>query len=101
MGNQMATWSYKRASLTAPDASVLASKPTLLFRTNGPIVFTKNYVKHGLFSKKTYPQGTEGIVTKIHRGPFGGVTHVDLRLPSGEFLCEVPVEYFLAAGCCG
>jgi hypothetical protein len=96
----MATWTYRRSSLTAANASVLASKPTLLFRKNGPIVFTKNYVKHRLFSKKTYAQGTEGIVTRIHTGPFGGVTHVDLRLPDGVFLCAVPIEYFLAdCGC--
>jgi hypothetical protein len=96
----MATWTYKRARITAADASVLASKPELLFRTNGPVVFTKNYVKHRLFSKKTYPQGTEGIITKIHTGPLGGVTHVNVRLPKGEFVCEVPVAYFLAGPCC-
>jgi hypothetical protein len=64
-GDQMATWTYRRSSVTAADASVLASKPLLLFRKNGPIVFTKNYVKHRLFSKKTYPQGTEGMITKF------------------------------------
>ena len=69
----MATWTYRRSSLTAADASVLASRPTLLFRKNGPIVFTK-----------------------IHTGPLGGVTHVDLRLPDGEFVAEVAIEYFLA-----
>jgi hypothetical protein len=95
-GDQMATWTYKRASVTAADASVLASKPLLLFRKNGPVVFTKNYVKHRLFSKKTYSQGTEGMITKIHPGPLGGVTHVNVRLANGEFVNEVPVEYFLA-----
>lgn len=63
---------------------------------NGPVVFTKTYVKHRLFSKKTYAQGTEGMITKIHTGPLGGVSHVDIRLADGEFVCEVPVEYFLA-----
>jgi hypothetical protein len=91
----MPTWTYKRASVTAEDASVLASKPLLLFRQNGPVVFTKNYVKHRLLSKKTYPQGTEGMITKIHTGPLGGVTHVDVRLSDGEFVCEVPVNNFL------
>ena len=99
-GDQMATWTYKRATITAADASVLASKPQLLFRTNGPVVFTKDYVKHRLFSKKTYSQGTQGIITKIHTGPLGGVTHVNVRLPKGEFVCEVPVDYFLAGPCC-
>jgi hypothetical protein len=89
---------YKRASITAADASVLASKPPLLFRTNGPS-YSENYVKHRLFSKKTYLQGTEGIITKIHPGPLGGVTHVNVRLPKGEFVCEVPVDYFLAGPC--
>jgi hypothetical protein len=92
----MPPWTYKRASVTAEDASVLASKPLLLFRQNGPVVFTKNYVKHRLLSKKTYPQGTEGMITKIHTGPLGGVTHVDVRLSDGEFVCEVPVNNFLA-----
>ena len=95
-GDQMATWTYRRSSVTAADASVLASKPLLLFRKNGPIVFTKNFVKHRLFSKKTYAQGTEGMITKIHTGPLGGVTHVDVRLSDGEFVCEVPVNNFLA-----
>ena len=95
-GDQMATWTYRRSSITAADASVLASKPQLLFRKNDPVVFTKTYVKHRLFPKKTYPQGTEGMITKIHTGPLGGVTHVDVRLSDGEFVCEVPVNYFLA-----
>ena len=92
----MATWSYKRASLTASDTSALASKPELLLRPNGPVVFTKNYVKETLFSKKKYPQGTEGMITNIYTGPLGGVTHVDVRLPKGEFVRKVPVCYFLA-----
>ena len=95
MGLQMATWTYKRASVTAEDASVLASKPLLLFRKNGPVVFTKEYVKHRLFSKKTYSQGTEGMITKIHTGPLGGVWHVDVRLADGAFVCEVTVCYFI------
>jgi hypothetical protein len=56
-GDQMATWTYRRASVTAEDASVLASKPLLLFKKNGPVVFTKNYVKHRLFSKKRTRRG--------------------------------------------
>ena len=36
------------------------------------------------------------MITKIHPGPLGGVTHVNVRLSNGEFVNEVPVEYFLA-----
>jgi len=96
-GNQMATWSYKRASLTASDTSALASKPELLFRPNGPVVFTKNYVKETLFSKKTsVTQGTSAVITRIHKGPLGGITHLDVRLPKGAFVREVPIDYFRA-----
>jgi hypothetical protein len=59
-----------------------------------PVVFTKDYVKHRLLSTKKYPQGTSGLVVNSHKGLFGGVTHYDLRLPDGEFVCEVPVDYF-------
>jgi hypothetical protein len=92
----MATWTYKRASVATEKTSVLASKPELLFRKHGPVVFTKNYVKETLFSKKTYVQGTEGIITEMHTGFLGGVTHLDVRLPKGEFVRKVPVCYFLA-----
>jgi hypothetical protein len=86
----MATaWTFRRSSLT--DCG-----PELLFRLNGTVVFTRDYVKHGCFSKKKYVQGTEGIVTKIHTGLLGGVTHLDVRLPGGEFVREVPINYFLA-----
>jgi hypothetical protein len=97
MGDQMATWTYRRLNLATEKTSVLASKPLLLFRKNGPVVFTKNYVKHTLFSKKEYPPGTEGMIVKTHTGPLGGVTHVNIRLGDGEFVNNVPVEYFKAA----
>jgi hypothetical protein len=41
------------------------------------------------------PQGTEGMITKIHTGLLGGNTHLDVRLPKGEFVPEVPIDYFL------
>lgn len=86
----MATrWTFRRSSLTE-------TGPTLLFRVNGSVVFTRDYVKHCLFSKKTYAQGTTGIITKIHKGPICGITHLDVRLPKGEFVREVPVDYFRA-----
>ena len=82
-------WAFRRSRLNDID-------PELLFRLNGDIVFTKDYVKHTLFTKKLYGHGTQGIITKIHHNPLGGTSHVDVRLPKGEFLREVPVNYFLA-----
>jgi hypothetical protein len=65
-----------------------------------PVVFTKDYVKHRLLSTKKYPQGTSGLVVKSHKGLLGGVTHYDLRLPDGEFVCGVPIDYFAVdCGC--
>jgi hypothetical protein len=62
-----------------------------------PVVFTRDYVKHRLFSETTYRQGTSGLVTKVHKGLLGGITHVDVRLPDdGVFLREVPIDYFTA-----
>jgi len=87
----MATqWTFRRSSLKE-------GEPKLLFRVNGSIVFTRDYVKERLLSnKKTYPQGTTGIITKIHKGPLCGITHLDVRLPKGEFLRVVPIDYFKA-----
>jgi len=63
----------------------------------GPVYFTRDYVKPGglLCKGKTYPQGRRGVVLREHR-LLGKVTHVDLRLPDGEFLFEVPVDYIKA-----
>lgn len=71
-------------------------KVRVLFEENGPVIFTREYVRHTLFSKKTYAQGKSGIVTLLHKGPLGGITHVDIRLKDGEFLLEVPIDYFRA-----
>ena len=72
-----------------------SDEKVLVLKENGNIVFTKPYVKHTLFSKKNYGQGTSGLVIKVHKGLLGGITHVDVRLPeSGVFLREVPVDYF-------
>jgi hypothetical protein len=90
MGVQMASrWSFRRSRLNDLD-------PELFFRLNGDIVFTRDYVKHTLFTKKPYGHGTQGIITKIHFSPLGTTSHLDVRLPKGEFLREVPVNYFLA-----
>jgi hypothetical protein len=82
-------WTFRRSSLTA-------SEPPLLFRVNGSVVFTKDYVKHTLLSKKKYTQGTSGVITRVHTGFFGKTTNLDVRLPEGEFVREVPIDYFKA-----
>ena len=82
-------WAFRRSRLKDCD-------PELLFRLNGDVVFTRDYVKQGWISKKPYGHGTQGIITKIHYGPLGRTSHLDVRLPKGEFLREVPVNYFLA-----
>jgi hypothetical protein len=58
----------------------------------GPVYFTRDYVRHGFIFNKRYPQGGRGVVLREHTF-FGRVTHVDLRLPDGEFLLEVPIDY--------
>jgi lambda repressor-like predicted transcriptional regulator len=58
----------------------------------GPIYFTKDYVHDGLLRKKTYPRGRRAVVLREHEH-LGEVTHVDLRLPDGDFLREVPIDY--------
>jgi hypothetical protein len=87
-------------TLTAGDAKgdqMDTVKPiSVLYKENIPVVFTREYVKHTLLSKKTYTQGTTGLITRPHKGPLGGITHVDVRLPDGEFVREVPVDYFRA-----
>ena len=60
----------------------------------GP-AYLRDYVTHGFFKDKTYPQGRRGVVLQEHTF-LGKVTHVDLRLPDGEFLFEVPVDYIKA-----
>jgi TIR domain len=69
-------------------------EPKLLFRKTGEVVFTMGYVEQGLGSKKTYAQGTSGLITHVHRDPADQVTHLDIRLPDGQFVRKVPVDYF-------
>jgi hypothetical protein len=59
------------------------------------VVFTKPYVRLGLATKKTYGRGLGGIVTKLHKGPGGEITHLHIRLGDGEVLPAVPIEYFM------
>jgi hypothetical protein len=62
----------------------------------GPVYFTRDYVRRGFLCKdKRYPQGGRGVVLREHK-LLGRVTHVDLRLPDGEFLLEVPIDYIRA-----
>ena len=61
----------------------------------GPVYFSRDYERHTLFSKKTYPQGRRGVVLRVHKFLWRE-THVDLRLPDGEFLLEVPIDYIRA-----
>jgi hypothetical protein len=58
----------------------------------GRIYFSKDYVQDGLPSKKIYPQGSRAVVLRGHEH-LGEFTHVDLRLPDGESLLEVPIGY--------
>ena len=37
------------------------------------------------------------MIVDWHTGLLGGVTHVNIRLGDGEFVNDVPVEYFRAA----
>lgn len=66
--------------------------PKALFEKNGTVVFTMEYATAGFFSKKTYKQGTSGIITRTYGGLLD-ITHVDIRLKDGTFLREVPVRY--------
>jgi hypothetical protein len=59
----------------------------------GPVYFTKDYVHQGLLSTKRYPQGGRAVVVREH-AHLGQVTHLDIRLPDGELLLDVPIDYF-------
>jgi hypothetical protein len=58
----------------------------------GPVYFSKDYVRRGWLSDKTYNQGARGVVIRTHKFLWRE-THVDLRLPDGEYLLEVPIDY--------
>ena len=47
-----------------------------------------------MLSKKPYPQGTTGIVTRLHTGLLGEIRRVDVRLKDGNFVRNVPVDFF-------
>ena len=58
----------------------------------GPVYFSKDYVRRGFLTSKTYHQGSRGVVLRSHKF-LGKETHVDLRLPDGKFLLEVPIDF--------
>ena len=70
------------------------SDEKVCLKENGNVVFTIPFIKHTLFSKKTYKQGTNAIITRPHRGLLDQITHVDVRLKDGKFVREVPVDFF-------
>jgi hypothetical protein len=45
--------------------------------------------------RKKIPAGGRGVVLQVHKF-LGRPTHVDLRLPDGEYLLEVPIDYIKA-----
>jgi hypothetical protein len=61
---------------------------------NAYVVFTRDYVTHESPTEVTYEQGTNGMITRVHTGPLGGITHVDVRLQDGHLVREVPIDYF-------
>ena len=76
-------------------ARALGGKQLVLVFSN-ELVFTKPYVKHTLLSKEEYPQGTTGIVTRVHTGLLGKIRRVNVRLADGNLLRDVPVDRFRA-----
>ena len=63
-------------------------------KENGNVVFTKGFTRETWLSKKPYPQGTTGIVTRLHTGLLGEIRRVDVRLEDGNFVRNVPVDFF-------
>jgi hypothetical protein len=44
------------------------------------------------FLTKRYSQGARGVIIRTHKFLWRQ-THVDLRLPNGDYLLEVPIDY--------
>jgi hypothetical protein len=63
-------------------------------KENGNVVFTRPFTGETWLSKKKYPQGTTGIVTRAHFGLLGEIRRVDVRLEDGTFVRRVPVDFF-------
>jgi hypothetical protein len=58
----------------------------------GPVYFSRDYVRRGWFTSTRYSQGARGVILRSHRF-LGRQTHVDLRLPDGKYLLEVPIDF--------
>ena len=58
----------------------------------GPVYFSRDYVRRGWFGSTRYSQGARGVILRDHKF-LGKQTHVDLRLPNGKYLLEVPIDY--------
>jgi hypothetical protein len=60
------------------------------------VVFTKPFIRYDALSKKEsqYQQGTTGTVTRLHTGPLGEISRVDVRLEDGNFIGNVPIDFF-------
>jgi len=58
----------------------------------GPVYFSRDYVRRGWFGSTRYSQGARGVILRDHKF-LGKQTHVDLRLPDGEYLLEVPIDF--------
>jgi hypothetical protein len=72
-----------------------SSQKVPALKSNGNVVFTIPFIAYPLLSKKKkYPQGTTGIVTRLHTGLFGEIRRVDVRLENGTFVRRVPVDFF-------
>ena len=56
------------------------------------LIFSRDYVRRGWFRSTTYAQGRRGVILGDHKF-LGRQTHVDLRLPDGEYLLEVPIDF--------
>jgi hypothetical protein len=51
-----------------------SSQKVPALKSNGNVVFTIPFIAYPLLSKKKkYPQGTTGIVTRLHTGLFGEI----------------------------
>jgi len=65
-------------------------------KVDGSIVPTRDY-EAGMFFSKKLKGGTTVIITRIHKGIFGAVTHLNVRNPkTGQRFKKVPWDVFEA-----
>jgi hypothetical protein len=58
----------------------------------GPVYFLEIMSGAAFFLTRHTRRGGRGVVLRVHKF-LGRPTHVDLRLPDGKFLLEVPIDY--------